>query len=354
MRLSSELLSRLSAGILRMYAPAAPSEIPSKFLGVVRAIMGCEDLSYNEFENGQFSCVLDPIVTPAFSEIFTSLSDQHPSITFLRQTRSRGAVKISDFMTTNEWYRTELYNEFFRKLDIRHQIGFMFLAGTVEVGFAANRKGRDFSETDRLILNILAAHLSQAIQNARALAKIQERMHHVADSPRGGGTIVFTCEGNILFCSHKAADCLQRFWGPLAANKLPEALYSWLQPVLNHPTFDHLSSGVLHPFTKVGEKSSLSVRFVPNHTANEHLLILEEQFRELPYSVFKEYGLTDRESEVLNWVMQGKTNPEIAIILNISVKTAGHHIEHIMEKLGVERRGGAALWAQQTLRSFYA
>jgi DNA-binding CsgD family transcriptional regulator len=51
----------------------------------------------------------------------------------------------------------------------------------------------------------------------------------------------------------------------------------------------------------------------------------------------------------LNWVTQGKTNPEIAIILNISVKTVGHHIEHIMSKLGVERRGGAALWAQQTL-----
>ncbi len=354
MRVPSELLSRLSDGILRLYAPAAPNEIPTKFLGVVRTMVGCENLSYNEFGDGQFSCVLDPIVAPALSDVFAILADQHPSISYIRKTKSQQVVKISDFVTTSEWYRTELYNEFFRKLNIRHQIGFMFLAGRMEIGFAANRKQRDFSETDRFILGILATHLSQAIQNAKTFVKIQERMHQVADSPGGGGTIVFSSDGTILFCSHKAADCVDRYFGPIIANKLPDVLYRWLKPVLKDPTFEHLSSGVMHPFTQEGENSSLNVRFVPNHSANEHMLVLEEQLRVVPYSVFKQYGLTDRESEVLSWVMQGKTNPEIAIILNISVKTAGHHIEHIMEKLGVERRGGAALWAQQTLRSIYA
>lgn len=354
MRVPSELLTRLSAGILRLYAPAAPNEIPTKFLNVVRTMVGCENLSYNEFENDQFSCVLDPVVAPALSDVFTVLADQHPSISYIRKTKSQQAVKISDFVTASEWCRTELYNEFFRKLNIRHQIGCMFLAGNIEVGFAANRKQRDFSETDRFILSILAAHLSQAIQNARTLVKIQERMQQVADSPGGGGTIVFSGDGTILFCSHKAADCVNRYFGPMVTNKLPDVLYHWLKPVLKKPTFEQLSSGVLHPFTQEGESSSLNVRFVPNHSANEHMLVLEEELRELPYTVFKEYGLTNRESQVLSWVTQGKTNPEIAIILNISVKTVGHHIEHIMEKLGVERRGGAALWAQQTLRSIYA
>jgi DNA-binding CsgD family transcriptional regulator len=83
---------------------------------------------------------------------------------------------------------------------------------------------------------------------------------------------------------------------------------------------------------------------------SEHILVFEEQVQALPFSKFKDFGLTNRQVEVLNWVTQAKTNSEIALILGISVRTVDHHVEHIMAKLGVERRGGAALWAQQTLR----
>ena len=60
-------------------------------------------------------------------------------------------------------------------------------------------------------------------------------------------------------------------------------------------------------------------------------------------------GLTEREAEVLFWVAQGKTNGEIAVILDASPGTIRKHIEHIFEKTGCENRGAATLLAVETL-----
>ena len=54
-------------------------------------------------------------------------------------------------------------------------------------------------------------------------------------------------------------------------------------------------------------------------------------------------GLTPREAEVMHWVAEGKTNPEIARILDISVSTANKHLENILFKLGVDNRTQAML-----------
>jgi HD-GYP domain-containing protein (c-di-GMP phosphodiesterase class II) len=56
-------------------------------------------------------------------------------------------------------------------------------------------------------------------------------------------------------------------------------------------------------------------------------------------------GLTDRELEVVKLLARGLTNKEIASALDISTKTAGHHVQHVLEKLGVTTRAAAAMAA---------
>ncbi len=56
-------------------------------------------------------------------------------------------------------------------------------------------------------------------------------------------------------------------------------------------------------------------------------------------------SLTDRELDVLALVADGRTNREIADRLDISVKTAGHHVSNVLTKLGVRSRGEAAVAA---------
>lgn len=55
--------------------------------------------------------------------------------------------------------------------------------------------------------------------------------------------------------------------------------------------------------------------------------------------------LTDREVEVIRLVAQGMTNREVARALVISDKTAEHHVEHILNKLGVSSRTAAVVYA---------
>jgi DNA-binding NarL/FixJ family response regulator len=60
-------------------------------------------------------------------------------------------------------------------------------------------------------------------------------------------------------------------------------------------------------------------------------------------------GLTDREAEVLLWIAQGKSNSEIAIILNISEPTAKKHVSNLLEKLELDTRANAMLRAIEVL-----
>ncbi len=49
-------------------------------------------------------------------------------------------------------------------------------------------------------------------------------------------------------------------------------------------------------------------------------------------------SLTDREKQVLKLVAEGRSNKEVAELLDISVKTAMSHREHIMQKLDLHSR----------------
>jgi DNA-binding NarL/FixJ family response regulator len=59
------------------------------------------------------------------------------------------------------------------------------------------------------------------------------------------------------------------------------------------------------------------------------------------------FGLTERERQVLSLIAEGQTNKDIAATLYISPKTAGIHVSHILDKLGVRGRVEAATLAVQ-------
>ena len=55
--------------------------------------------------------------------------------------------------------------------------------------------------------------------------------------------------------------------------------------------------------------------------------------------------LTIREKEVLKYLITGKTNDEIAKILNVTIHTSKAHIHNIFRKLSVQDRTQAAIKA---------
>ena len=60
-------------------------------------------------------------------------------------------------------------------------------------------------------------------------------------------------------------------------------------------------------------------------------------------------GLSAREAEVLLWVAQGKSNPEIGAILGAANGTIKVHLRHLFEKLGADNRHALAMLAVERL-----
>ncbi|MCA9934527.1 MAG: response regulator transcription factor [Ardenticatenaceae bacterium] len=56
-------------------------------------------------------------------------------------------------------------------------------------------------------------------------------------------------------------------------------------------------------------------------------------------------GLTKRERDVLQLIAQGHTNQEIAINLKIDARTVRVHVSHVLQKLNLNNRTQAALFA---------
>src|SRR5215208_4132955 len=79
------------------------------------------------------------------------------------------------------------------------------------------------------------------------------------------------------------------------------------------------------------------------HKSNARTQVMPAQ------SPLSSLGLTARETEVLTWIAQGKTNYEIGVILSACTGTICKHVEHILCKLEVKNRTAAAVIALAAL-----
>jgi HD-GYP domain-containing protein (c-di-GMP phosphodiesterase class II) len=75
--------------------------------------------------------------------------------------------------------------------------------------------------------------------------------------------------------------------------------------------------------------------------------LLDAETGEAPRRAAWPKGLSDREVEVLRLVARGRTNKEIATLIGVSPKTVQHHVAHVYDKIGVESRAAAALFATE-------
>lgn len=80
------------------------------------------------------------------------------------------------------------------------------------------------------------------------------------------------------------------------------------------------------------------------------ILLREESDEAQIQALCAVFKLTKRESEVLYWATKGKTNKDIADILDASPRTINKHLEHVFIKMGVETRTAAASLAASKLR----
>jgi len=311
---------------------------------------------YNEynFKRNRIVWQQEP-VNYAFSgseRIWERYSREHPLLNHFWRTKDGRAVKFSDFVSQRQLRRTSLYNEFFRPLNIRHQMTFCLREPTgFLVAIALNRAATDFSERERVMLNLLRPHLMQAYQNAEAVTRLFVEMAQVRGALErlDRGVVFLSAGGKIRRMTELAREWVNEYFGtkPAPGNHLPEELQRWVkhQKVLLEKR-DGVPSP-RKPFVVEREGKHLQVRLVSE--PDQSLLILEESRTTLDPSALEFLGLTRREAEVLSWITQGKTNAEIGAILGTGQRTVEKHIERILQKLSVETRTAAAILALQAM-----
>lgn len=64
-----------------------------------------------------------------------------------------------------------------------------------------------------------------------------------------------------------------------------------------------------------------------------------------------DFGISEREREILDWVCKGKTNFETGVILNISTFTVKNHLQRIFQKIGASNRAQAVTIYAEKLKT---
>ncbi len=147
-------------------------------------------------------------------------------------------------------------------------------------------------------------------------------------------------EGSILFSTRQADILLHAFFPGNSIAVLPELVLCWLNsPARQKPLVIAGSSKGDLQIEHLATSDSRTLAF----------LRLEQRNSVWGPQALRTLGLTPREAEVLYWITEGKTNPEISTILDTTLHTIKKHNNKLFAKLGVETRMAAARLAMSVL-----
>ncbi|MDQ3834808.1 MAG: helix-turn-helix transcriptional regulator [Actinomycetota bacterium] len=352
-RLGQRDLDTFLSFLREIYAAPDLESFAARIVLALPKVVPSEWTSYNEVnpQRQTITWVMEPFPSDSSElvQAFAQHIPEHPLINHHQQTRDGRALKISDFLTQSQFHKLELYNEFYRRLEVEHQMAVILPApAPLVIGIAVNRSSRDFSERDRLLLNLLRSHLIQAYRNAEAITRLRRDLTLMAQAleETDRGVVVLAGDGRVRFCTERARGWISEYFEPShRADQLPESLRRWVEHQRSLLAKDGDAPPPRKPLVLQRAGKHLVVRLVQDRSEDECLLILEEQPSQFSERSLEPLGLTRREAQVLFWVAQGKTDKEVATHLYVSPRTVKKHLEHVYEKLGVKSRTEAVALA---------
>ncbi len=216
-------------------------------------------------------------------------------------------------------------------------------------GFSLHRPQPNFTERDRLILNLLRPHLLQAYCNAQQYQQLQRDLSQRQQSLNHLGLVILDPEGQVKLITPQASAWLETYFSkPTCSFQLPDYLWAWIKYQATELTKNSDLPKACLPLRIQQVDKELVIRLVVDQFGEQYLLLLEEQTLSL-LSALKLLRLSQRETEVLFWVIQGKDNKAIAKHLGIHLSTVRKHLESIFHKLGVQSRTEAIAQALNKL-----
>jgi DNA-binding CsgD family transcriptional regulator len=280
---------------------------------------------------------------PALMAAFHRNGDEHPVLVADLGRPTAEASRLSDYVASRDWRRAALFNEFYRRLGMTHELTAQLNwgPGGSSSCIGLHRAGSDFAERDRLLLELLAPHLRAARTRIAATASAARRLELLVRDGRGGteGTLVLDADGRLLSASDRGRELLAGWFG--AADAVPAELARWRQQV----------RGGVGPTSYERRAGGRLLRAGLLAAEGEELILLSESDPAplSPARLAERLPITARESEVLALLAAGETNDGIAHSLGISPRTAVRHVENLYRKIEVGSRAAATRAALEAL-----
>ena len=356
-RLNRREFSAVLDCVRTTYATLDLDAFPRQVIAALRRVVSAPFGSYNEIDRDstRIRYVVEPAeaTVPHLELAVRDYQHEQPVVANYLRTGDGSPRKLSDFLSVQKLHRLGIYNENYRRTGVEYQMTFMLQSlqrpssPTIAIALDRGPGAADFTEHDRFMLSLLRPHVMTAFANAETVAALRRTAPTAGGAPetRRREIIVLRSNGRHLISPRASLWFSQYFAnGAPATDQLPEEIEGWVSQQAVRVGRGRTLAAPPAPLVREGEEARLSVRLVPD--SPNDLLLLEEERTRIDYAAYRRLGLTPREGEVLHWVGEGKTNPEIGTILRTRPRTVAKHLEKVFAKLGVETRGAAAARAR--------
>lgn len=349
MPLSSDDWALLNAATLRLYRELDAEGHRETMLEVLNELAPAELVALNVFEvatqHYQVISLPPDYLKPGEVTQVAGLLGQSPFPAYYLATGDPLWKMVTDFMPMEDFRATSLWKEALKPLSIDYQLcGMLAVESGVVHGLTLNRAHRPFEEREREMLNTLHPHLVTSYLNAMAFSRVKcsmEELRAVVEASPGA----YAClrpDGSLAWMQPRARDWLAEFYGdePFAPNGLPASIEHQRSLRTAENEAMHVERG--------GGAEILFACLSPSPMGGS-ILRLQRRGREPVVRFQAQPDLSNRENEVLHWMIGGKRNREIAIIMNISTRTVEKHVESILEVLEAENRATAIVRALERM-----
>ncbi len=246
-----------------------------------------------------------------------------------------------------EFEQSEFYVDFLQTLGVRHLILFCVARNARPVAYFAVQRwteSRDFTEEDLALARILAPHVTAAIDRIH-LADENRKNSYIIDflsvDVFNRGLLILNKDYDLEMANTRAIDILTDVPGFMPIlSMVPDAVTDACREFLVKYGRDNTTNRI--EFSIPGQEPELRGYVRIKDTGDHHLMFLAfinpEQQIAINSEQLKRFRLTKRETEIARSVANGKTNPQIADALFVSVRTVQNHLRSIYGKVGVRNR----------------